>query len=65
MQKKVLCFVFIGVGIIILLASLFADPIGIGFPGFGTQQVSGTVIGAIIVIIGFILYRKWAKTPQT
>jgi hypothetical protein len=63
MQKKVLCFVFIGVGIIILLVSLFADLIGIGVPGFGTKQVIGTVIGAIIVIIGFILYRKWGKSP--
>ena len=59
------CSAFIGIGIIILLASLFADLIGIGFPGFGTKQVSGTVVGAIIVIISFILYRKWAKTPQT
>ncbi len=65
MQKKVLCFVFIGVGIIILLVSLFADLIGIGVPGsgFGYKQVIGTVIGAMIVIIGFILYRKWGKTP--
>jgi len=65
MQKKVLSFVIIGVGIIILLVSLFADVIGIGSsPGFGTKQAIGAVIGAIIGIIGFILYRKWGRISQ-
>lgn len=62
MQRKVLSFVFIGVGIILLLVSLFADVIGIGgHPGIGTKQAIGAIIGAVIAIIGFILYRKWGS----
>jgi hypothetical protein len=58
MQKKVLSFAVIEVGIIILLLSLFADMIGIGYPGFGYNQIIGTVIGVIIGSIGFVLYQK-------
>ena len=69
MQKNVLSFTVIVVGIIILLGSLFADLIGIGTPGFGYGQTKGAVIGAIIGIIGFVLYRfvvyqGWGRKPQ-
>ncbi len=64
MQKKILAFLLLGVGVIILLISLFADLIGIGAPGFGYKQGIGVVIGAIVGIIGLILRRKWAKLPE-
>ncbi len=64
MQNKTWGVLLTAVGIIILLVSLFADLIGIGFPGFGYKQVIGTVVGAILGIIGLMLHRKWARTPE-
>jgi hypothetical protein len=59
MGKKGLSLILIVVGIIILLVSLLADMIGIGgYPGIGYKQIIGAIVGAVISIIGFILYRK-------
>jgi hypothetical protein len=59
MKKKGLSLILIVVGIIILLVSLLADVIGIGaYPGFGSKQIAGTIVGAVVAIIGFIWYRK-------
>jgi hypothetical protein len=59
MGKKGLSLILIVVGIIILLSSLLADMIGIGgYPGIGYKQIIGAIVGAVISIIGFILYRK-------
>ncbi len=58
-QKKQLGSLLIGVGIVILLASVFADPLGIGgYPGFGTKQTIGTLVGILTGLFGFFLYRK-------
>ena len=65
MKKKVLSFVVIVAGIIILLGSLSADLIGIGVAGFGYKQITGTTIGAIIGVIGLILYLKWGRIPES
>jgi hypothetical protein len=59
MGKKGLSLILIVVGIIILLVSLLADVLGIGgYPGIGYKQIIGAIVGAVISIIGFILYRK-------
>jgi hypothetical protein len=59
MQKKALGFVLTVVGIIVLLLSLFADLIGIGgYPGIGTKQVVGIIVGVVIIVIGSILHWK-------
>ena len=59
MGKKGLSLLLIVVGIIILLVSLLADVLGIGgYPGIGYKQILGAIVGAVISIIGFILYRK-------
>ena len=59
MQKKTLGLIIIVIGIIILFFSLFADLLGIGgYPGIGTRQTIGIIIGVVIAIIGFILRRK-------
>jgi hypothetical protein len=58
-QKKGLGSLLIGVGIVFLLVSVFADPLGIGgYPGFGTRQVIGTILGIVLGVIGIFLYRK-------
>jgi uncharacterized membrane protein len=59
MGKKWLSLILIVVGVIILLSSLLADMIGIGgYPGMGYKQIIGAIVGAVISIVGFILYRK-------
>lgn len=46
-------------GIALLLISVSADMIGLGRdPGFGYQQMGGTLVGAVAAIIGGLLYRR-------
>jgi len=57
-QKKVLGYIFMGVGIILVLGSLLADVIGIGpQPGFGKLQGIVMLVGGVIGITGFVLKR--------
>lgn len=58
-QKKVFGRVLMGVGIILVLASLWVDVIGIGpHPGFGKLQGIVMLIGGAIGITGFLLNRR-------
>ena len=44
------------VGVFIVLASLFADSIGIGGSGdFGPGQITGLIVGPVISFVGFKL----------
>ena len=53
--KNTVSIVLIVVGIVILVLSLVADLIGIGgHPGFGLKQTVGTVVGAIVTIVGLV-----------
>jgi len=55
MKKSILLIA----GIIILLISLIADTLGVGRePGFGYLQISGTIIGAVVIVLGLIRLRK-------
>ncbi|OGP93251.1 MAG: hypothetical protein A2157_20130 [Deltaproteobacteria bacterium RBG_16_47_11] len=59
MEKKKLGSILTGIGIVLLLVSVFADPLGIGgYLGFGYKQIIGAVLGIVIGIIGALLYRK-------
>ena len=54
MDKKSLGNALLIVGILIALASLLADIIGIGdSPGFGRYQIMGLIVGVIISYVGF------------
>jgi hypothetical protein len=53
--KKAIGIVVLVVGIIVLLVSVFAYPIGLGGPGFGPKQIAGTIVGAIVAIVGLTL----------
>lgn len=48
------------IGILVLILSLLADLIGVGGAvGYGTRQIVGTIIGAIMAVAGlFLLLRK-------
>jgi hypothetical protein len=56
--------VVIGIGVLILLVSLFADPLGLGSsPGFGRVQTIGVVVGALFVAGGVYLWRRGKPPP--
>ncbi len=57
--KKTIGIVLLVVGIVVLLLSLVADPIGIGVrPGFGSYQIVGAIVGAIVTVVGLVLTLK-------
>ena len=53
--KKTTGIVLLVVGIVVLLLSLLAYPIGIGGPTFGPYQIAGTIVGAVLAVIGLVL----------
>ena len=55
--KKTAGIVLLVVGIVILALSLLADTLGLGGPNsvFGPYQLAGTVIGAILAVVGLVL----------
>ncbi len=57
--KKTVGIVVLVVGIVVLLLSLVADPIGIGgHPGFGRYQIVSIIVGAIVTVVGLVLTLK-------
>ena len=59
MNNKQLGIALLVIGVIILLLSLLANSIGIGgAPGFGYKQIAGTVVGAILAIVGYVLFSR-------
>jgi len=59
MQKKALGSIVAGIGLIVLVVSLFADLLGIGgYPGFGAKQIVGALVGLGLCFVGFFLHRK-------
>ena len=59
MYRPMLAKVVIGVGVLLVLISLFADPLGLGrSPGFGWKQTLGVVVGALVVAAGVYLRRR-------
>jgi len=56
--------VVIGIGALIVLISLFADPLGLGESfGFGRVQTIGVVVGALVVAGGVYLWRRGKPSP--
>ena len=52
----------IGIGVLLLLIAVFADPLGLGRnPGFGWIQGLGVVIGALVILAGLYLRRRKAS----
>jgi HD-like signal output (HDOD) protein len=53
---KIAGIVLLVLGLLVLLVSLVADPIGLGAsPRFGYRQIIGTVAGVIAAVVGLIL----------
>ena len=55
-SKRTISIIVLVVGIIIVAVSLLADPLGIGgSPKFGYRQIAGTVVGAVVTVVGLVL----------
>ncbi len=64
MNNPMLARVVIGIGAILVLIALFADPLGLGkSAGFGWKQWLGVVIGALVILAGFYLRRRVKPSP--
>jgi hypothetical protein len=64
MTNPTLAWVLIGIGAILVLIALFADPRGLGkSAGFGWRQGLAVVIGALIILAGFYLRRRKSVSP--
>lgn len=59
-QLAFVAYTVLILGIMILLASLFADPLALGRPdtSFGWKQILGTIIGIAITYGGYRLVRR-------
>ena len=57
MDRKTISIVLLVVGIVILVVSLAADFLGIGgnTAVFGPRQITGAVVGAVLIVVGLIL----------
>jgi uncharacterized membrane protein len=63
MSGKNLALIMIVVGLVVGLVSVFAEQIGLGRgQGFGHRQLTGTIVGALILLIGLVKYSKAPKT---
>ena len=63
MDRKTLGLVLSVVGLLVGLASAFADPLGLSqYSGFGSNQLAGTTLGAVALLVGLVLYSKAQKT---
>ncbi len=59
MDQETLSTAILVVGIVILVASLFADSIGTGDnPGFGGDQAIGCVVGVVVTAVELFLTVK-------
>jgi hypothetical protein len=60
MSNKTLSQIAKVVGILLVIVSALADPLGLGRgPGFGWRQILGVVLGLVLVWRGFL----WGRTP--
>jgi hypothetical protein len=54
-KAKTAGVVVLAVGIIVLILSLARDLIRVRGAAFGPLQIAGTIVGAIVVIVGLVL----------
>ena len=68
MDRRLAGGIVIAVGALLLVISALAEPIGLGDDnGFGSQQIIGVVIGAVLMVVGLaVMYarRGEARAPQ-
>lgn len=62
-QLRIGAYAILIFGVILLLASVFADPLAIGQPGtsFGWKQITGSLVGLLIAVSGLLLIRRMER----
>lgn len=46
-------------GLVVLVVCLFADSFGLGGePGFGWKQITGSMVGAVVTLVGLMILIK-------
>ncbi len=64
MGNLAFAWIVIGAGVLLVLISAFADPLGLGrHPGFGRGQTLGVIVGALVVAAGLYLRRRPKASP--
>ena len=65
-QLRLGAYMLTAFGIILLLASVFADPLALGQPGttFGWKQMLGSAFGLILATLGLIILRRSDEHEQ-
>jgi hypothetical protein len=64
MQSPALAKTLMIVGVLIVLLSALADPLGLGrSPGFGWRQTLGVIVGALVILAGLYLRRRTKPAP--
>lgn len=59
MGSQKMGIVFLLIGLIIFILALIVDFVGLGqYPGYGYKQISGMIVGAIIIIVGVYFTQK-------
>jgi hypothetical protein len=63
-KRRTLGVVLLVAGIVILLVSALADVVGLGGSAtvFGYRQMLGSALGAVIAVVGAVLY--WGAARQ-
>ena len=64
MNNPMPAWTVVGLGVLLVLVSLFADPLGLGsHPGFGWKQGLVLIIGAAVIMIGVYLLPRGKGSP--
>ena len=59
MKNRAFAWILIAVGVVLVLLSGFANPLGLGeYPGFGWKKALGVIIGALVIVAGIFLWRR-------
>ena len=65
LSNKTARIVLLVLGIALLIVSLSADVTGIGDdPAFGPRQIMGTVVGALVTVVGLYLTIKGSQARR-
>jgi hypothetical protein len=59
-QLRLGAYLLTAFGVILLLASVFADPLALGTPGtsFGWKQLLGSAMGLVLATLGLVVLRR-------
>ena len=67
LSRSLLGLIIVLLGTVLVVISVFADPIGIGVNdeyAFGWKQTLGTVVGVSLVVVGYLV-RRAAQGPSS